>query len=206
MRGTRLGVALVCAAAGLTLGADSRSAGPALLGDPTDLLTASLPQGVAIGDLNGDGRPDLVATSDPAAGHVVSVLFGRGDGTYDRREYHTGQSPFSVAIGDLNRDGKPDLVTSNGGTGSVSVLLNRGDGRFRTHREYRAGESALFVAIHDLNGDGKLDLAVADPDGNSVSVLLNIADGTFQRHRDYRTGRVPEVVAVADVNGDGRPD
>ena len=119
MRGTRLGVALACAAAALTLGADSRSARPPpLLGDPTDFVTDSSPGGVAIGDLNGDRKPDLVATGDPADGQTVSVLLSRGDGTYVRHEELTDLGPSAVAIGDLNRDGKPDLVTANQGKGT----------------------------------------------------------------------------------------
>jgi FG-GAP-like repeat len=207
MRGTRFGIGLACAAVALTLGAGSRSAGaPPLLGDPTEFVIDSEPGGVAIGDLNGDHRPDLVATSDPADGQVVSVLLSRADGTYVRHDELTDLGPAAVAIGDLNRDGKPDLVTANQGQGNVSVLLNEGGGSFSADREYEGAGTPVSVAIRDLNGDRKPDLATANDAENSVSLLLNRGNGTFRWARELRTGRGPESVAVGDLNGDGRPD
>jgi hypothetical protein len=85
---------------------------------------------VAIGDLNGDGRPDLVVAN--FGSNTVSVLFGVGDGTFDpKADYGTGNAPSSLAIGDLNGDGRPDLVVANSNgpnstVGHVSVLLNTG--------------------------------------------------------------------------------
>jgi hypothetical protein len=82
-----------------------------------------------VADLNRDGKPDLVTGN---GGATVSVLLGKGDGTFQPRlDYATGQAPFSVAVADLNRDGKSDLVSANSSYGnvsasSVSVLLNTG--------------------------------------------------------------------------------
>jgi hypothetical protein len=76
-----------------------------------------------MGDLNGDGKPDL-ATANYYA-NSVSVLPNRGDGSFEARlDYATGNAPWSVAIGDLNGDGKPDLATANPDAYSVSELLN----------------------------------------------------------------------------------
>src|SRR5207247_95342 len=83
------------------------------------------------------------------------------------RNYAIGRLPNSVAIGDLDDDGKPDLVTASaldpGGTsdGALSVLLNRGDGRFRAGRDYEVGVSPS-VAIADVNGDRAPDLVAAN--------------------------------------------
>jgi FG-GAP-like repeat/PASTA domain/FG-GAP repeat len=123
------------------------------------------------------------------------------------RSYATGRAPVSVAIGDLNRDGKPDLATANYGADTVSVLLNRGNGRFQATRDYTTeGPYSISVAIGDLNGDGKPDLVVANWGADSVSVLLNRGDGSFQPKLDYLTGRSPWSVAIGDLNGDGKPD
>jgi hypothetical protein len=79
---------------------------------------------VAIGDLNGDRKPDL-ATANGNNEDTVSVLANRGDGSFQPKlEYRIGASGISIAIGDLNGDGKLDLVTANSETRTVSVLLN----------------------------------------------------------------------------------
>jgi hypothetical protein len=138
-----------------------------------DYRTGGAPFSVAIGDLNGDGKPDL-ATANYVA-NTVSVLLNRGDGSFQaKRDYKPGNYPISVAIGDLNGDGKPDLATANH-SNTVSVLANRGDGRFQAKLDYRAGGRGgqYWVAIGDLNGDGKPDLVTANFDADTVTVLLN---------------------------------
>ena len=84
---------------------------------------------MAVADLNGDGRPDLVtANSD---GNTVSVLLGNGDGTFSvQQTFAVGRSPRAVAVADLNGDGIPDLVVANYNDDTVSVLLGKGDGTF----------------------------------------------------------------------------
>jgi hypothetical protein len=164
---------------------------------------------LAIADLNGDGKPDLV-TANPATDRstdTVSVRLNRGDGGFQgRRNYRTGRSPLAVAIGDLNGDGRGETVTANFGAGTVSVLLNTGDGTFQAKVDYQAGSDPASVAIGDLNVDGKPDLAVANIDAETASVLLNRGDGTFAARRAYRTGNTPFSVAIGDVNGDDKPD
>ena len=78
---------------------------------------------MAVGDFNGDGKPDLVVTNLNSAD--VSVFLGNGNGTFQNAVgYGAGRDPRSVAVGDFNGDGKPDLVVANSGSGNVSVLLN----------------------------------------------------------------------------------
>jgi hypothetical protein len=165
------------------------------------------PYSVAIGDLNGDGKPDL-ATANISA-NTASVLMNRGNGRFRAKaDYGTGRRPYSVAIGDLNGDGKPELVTANAAIDqyTVSVLANRGDGSFLAKVDYATGRDPSSVAIADLNDDGKPDLATANVSANSVSVLMNTGDGSFRGKVDYRTGRRPSSVAIGDLNGDGKPD
>lgn len=184
---------------------------------------------VAVDDVNGDGKPDLLvanycANSECSTDGNVGVLMGNGDGTfksavpYSSGAYHT----VSVAVGDLNGDGKPDLVvgsycasSSNCASGSVGVLLGNGNGTFRAAVSYSSGGyEAQSVAVGDVNGDGKLDLLVAnticapnDCATGSVGVLLGNGDGTFQPAVAFESGGFSaESVAVADVNGDGKPD
>jgi hypothetical protein len=185
---------------------------------------------VAVGDVNGDGKPDLVVASDCLSSNcengVVGVLLGNGDGTFQTAVTYAsaGIDAYSVAMADVNGDGKPDLLVanlsnSNSAGGSVSVLLGNGDGTFQTAVTYDSGGyEALSLAVADVNGDGKPDLVAANAcvNGNNcnngaVGVLLGNGDGTFQTAVAYSSGGndgglVVGSVAVADVNGDGKPD
>jgi len=147
-----------------------------------------------------------VATFLLLSGSVgVAALFASSAPSFaPARNYTTGRTPQSVAIGDLNGDHRLDLAIANRDAGTVSVLLNKGDGSFRVKRDY-ATTGAISVAIGDLNGDGKPDLATANG-SRSVSVLLNRGDGTYDAKHDYATGRGPLSVAIGDLNGDGKPD
>jgi VCBS repeat protein len=173
------------------------------------------PSELAVGDLNRDGRPDLVlANNDDES---VSVLLGSGEGFRPARDYETVGRPINVAIRDLNGDGRPDLVTTSeqgldedAESGSVSVLLNRGDGSFLPRRGYAVGEGVVVLLIGDLNRDRKADLVTANTgfeDGaETVSVLVNIGDGSFRARRDYPTPGASGTIALADLDGDARPD
>jgi hypothetical protein len=167
--------------------------------------TGTFPQSVAIGDLNGDGKPDLAVAN--YGNNSVSVRLGMGPGTFAAKvDYPTGTEPQSVAIGDLNGDGHPDLAVANRGSHTVSVLLGTGNGSFAARMDYGTQFSPHSVAIGDLNGDGNPDLAVANLGSSSVSVLLGNGIGTFAATTNYGTGLNPISVAIGDLNGDGKPD
>src|SRR5436190_4681501 len=173
---------------------------------------------VALGDLNGDGKLDVVAThgafdDDPPALkslRLVSVLYGRGDGRLGpSSEYEIGKpgdtgGAFSIAMGDVNGDGKLDVVTGNFASKSVSLLVNDGHGALKPPVNYSLGRQPCDVALEDLNGDGKLDIATGNP--NTVSILLNNGDGTFGAVSEYPAGRDTWAFAVGDLSGDGKPD
>ena len=176
------------------------------------------PLAIAIGDFNGDGKPDLAVANagNPGTGDDgnVSILLGNGDGTFQPElSVAAGTNPFSIAVGDFNGDGRLDVVVANNGInpaggwlpGTVSVLLGHGDGTFQTHVEYATGAGPESVAIGDFNGDHVLDLAVAARSDNVVSVLLGKGDGTFQPRVDYAAANA-SAVAVADFNQDGKAD
>jgi hypothetical protein len=160
-------------------------------------------ESVAVADVNGDGKPDLLVVNGACADSNcvngnVGVLLGNGDGTFQAvATYDSGGSQaYSIAVADVNGDGKPDLLVANG------VLFGNGDGTFQAVATYGPGESQVnSIAVADVNGDGKPDLLVAN------GVLLGNGDGTFQAAVAYDSGGLyPDSVAVADVNGDGKPD
>ena len=92
-----------------------------------DYATGIGPAGVAVGDFNGDQKPDLsVANYGAENGTTVSVLLGNGNGTFAAKvDYITGTAPGDIAIGDFNGDQKPDLAVTNNGSATLSVLLNQ---------------------------------------------------------------------------------
>ena len=165
---------------------------------------------VAVADLNGDAKPDLVAVTQNGGnnGHgSVAVLLGDGDGSFTlMATYDSGDfGGWSVAATDLNDDAKVDIVVANYGTRTVGVLLGNGDGTFQQAVMYDTGDSnPAVVRVADVNGDGKPDLVTAN--GFSVGVLLGNGDGTFRPAVVYDPGVTTLSVAVADVNGDGKSD
>jgi hypothetical protein len=148
--------------------------GDGTFGAATTYAAGRGPTGVAVGDLDDDGKPDLaVANQD---GNEVSVLLGHGDGTFGAATaYATGLHPNMIAMVDLNGDGKPDLVTADHNANGVSALPGHGDGTFGAATAYAAGKGPSDLAVADLNGDGRPDLVTANYYGNSVSVLAGIS-------------------------------
>ena len=158
--------------------------------------------GIAVGDFNNDGRPDVVVA---IAGYGFSVLLGNGDGSLQpaNTTFASSVSTFA-ATGDFNADGKLDLVLT-GQFDGILVLIGNGDGTFQTPR-YLSTTSPTSVAVADLNGDGKLDLAVTNYVAGTVSIMFGKGDGTFQNPTTYTVGSGPFYAAIGDFNGDGKLD
>lgn len=186
-----------------------------------DFATGALPNTVAIGDLDLDGKPDLALSNSD--GSSVSVLRNAspGDGsiTFDAKlDLTTASGPQSVSIGDLDLDGKPDLATANY-SGSLSVLRNSnatpGAISFATREEFTTNVQLQSAHLSDLNGDGRVDVVVTNFPQSSVSIMQNTSTGTgdinftnLGEANDvaYTTGANPWDVAIGDFDGDDKPD
>ena len=166
----------------------------------------------AIADLNSDLVPDVVVTN--YASSDVSVLLGRGDGTFEpQRQFDATSAPVNLDIGDLNGDGWLDLAVitpSVEAEFTVATLLGRGNGTFEPQWTIQvpagASNSAGTVRVADLNRDGKPELAVAGHDVSQISILLGNGDGTFTHSADFDAARLSVGLAVVDINGDGKLD
>jgi uncharacterized protein (TIGR03437 family) len=166
---------------------------------------------VAVADFNQDGIADLVVPDSEISGNSqVSVLLGKGDGTF-QKAVATGVGYFgvqSVAVADFNGDGLPDLAvpdTDFRGITSVAVLLGNGDGTFRRAVNYPVSAASQYVTVGDFNGDGQPDLAVSGSKGN-VDVLFGNGDGTFQAAVSSVIAGSAGPTVIGDFNGDGMMD
>jgi len=169
-----------------------------------------------VGDLNGDGIPDLSVTC-LSGGFLVPVfayalvLPGNGDGTFATgAQFDLGFTPWAVlAIGDFNRDGQPDIAIATGS--GLSVYLNDGKANFTTVNT--PGEPWNFapgITAGDFNGDGLVDLAVSaqsfdNLSQGTVSILLGQGDGTFRLASTLQTTGFG-LLKAQDLNGDGHLD
>jgi hypothetical protein len=150
---------------------------------------------VAVGDVNGDGKPDVVVAFDcsddycEAETGYAGVAMGNGEGTFPEATLYAagGVSTTGVALGDINADGNLDILVVNwvctlsecSGDGSAGVLQGNGDGTFQPVVIYDVGGAGgSSIAVADVNGDGSPDLVVVNRGSSTVAILLNTSPGT----------------------------
>ena len=185
-------------------------ASPTLSG-PT-ILPAGTTTGAAdinVGDLNGDGRPDLVTSM--ANANAVAVYLGNASGGYSAATlYQAGTQPIDAVLVDLNGDGKLDLAIE--GLSDAYILIGNGTGGFAAPTTITfAPEIVSDVRNGDFNGDGKADLAIAtitngQPTGGHLRILLNDGAGGFTAGGAIALNANSGRLAIGDFNGDGRAD
>jgi hypothetical protein len=167
---------------------------------------------IAVGDVNGDGKPDLIVTNvftGQSKGNV-SVLLGNGDGTFQLPiKIRAGFRPTQSALGDFNGDGKLDMAVAN--KGRVDLFLGNGDGTFARGAVLRSPLPYIqWIATADFHSDGKTDIAIVDLPyakfPNAVVVFSGNGDGTFEPPVSFKVGEDPGQMVVGDFNRDGKPD
>jgi hypothetical protein len=168
--------------------------------------------GLAVGDFNSDGIPDLVVTdglgtNSAGAAGLVSVFLGVGNGTFpNRSDYVVGQLPQAVTVADFNNDGHPDFAVADILDNSVYIYLGNSSGTFTL-----APGSPVFAGnqpndITSLNIHGFEDLVVANATDNQVQILTGNGSGQFTPQPGINVGNEPDSLVVADFNGDLVPD
>ena len=190
-----------------------------------DLPMTHLDESVAVGDIDGDGAPDIATTKQcdnaPSCTDTVSVLLnttpmGATTASFGSNA-DTAMAPAlgyaaMVQLADINTDGKADVLYTNYRTYTVTVLLST-TGSGAATATFAAGVDVAGVvsAVHDLNGDGKPDIVASNGSADTVSVLLDTTGSgattpTFGAATDFATGARPIGVAIGDLDGDGKPD
>ncbi len=170
------------------------------------LAANTLPLCVVAGDLDADGKVDLVSADNGT--NTVSVLLGAGGGTFAApASLAVGVRPRWVILADLNNDTRPDIVTANRDSNNLSVLFNQGGGAFAAVVNLSAGTNPRMPGAADLNGDHWLDLITTNTGSGDISVLMNQGGGTFAPEvrlafEDY----VPTRFVLADFNNDNHTD
>jgi len=143
--------------------------------------TGIRPVNVAVADVNGDGKPDLVianSTDNTISVRLNTTSPGAAAATFSAQQiFGTGAFPIVIATDDVDGDGKPDLIVANLNGSSVSVLINTTSQgasipSFAAQQTFSV-DAVISVTTADINGDGKPDLIVANPSGSTASVLLN---------------------------------
>ena len=167
--------------------------------------------GLALNDLNSDGRLDITTSNQDD--NSVSVLLGNGSGGFTPAAgspFAVGRAPYPHAVGDVNRDGNLDIVTPNVGSNNVTVLLGDGRGGFAPapNSPYAVVSRPYYIAIGDVSGDGKPDLITTHDDINLMSTLLGDGRGGFTAAptSPFDLGRRAYKLVTADVNGDVQAD
>jgi hypothetical protein len=169
---------------------------------------------VEVGDVNGDGRPDLVVAVNGLVSLDVAVLLQQADGGFATLAFLSTGSPWGatgLALADLNGDGRTDIVATTGGNSPtyLAVYYQAAGGVLGPMTKLPTHDAPTAVRSADINGDGRADLVVSHSDFSSVGVYLQQANGVLlpeQRFRAPADGFGPQGMSLGDINRDGLID
>jgi len=171
--------------------------------------TESVSEALAIGDLNRDGRLDVVSVGRPLTGMPArsSVLLGSGDGSFQSLlSLDAGPGPRAATLADFNGDGALDLAVAYDVLDQLAVLLGAGDGTFGVPEFFATGHVPLNITAGDFNADGYQDLAARNAFSEDLSILLGRGDGRFDPQPRVSLGHQASGPIVVDLNRDGAAD
>jgi hypothetical protein len=191
--------------------AEGESEYSVVLGDRNGLqsaaeyATGARPAEVALGDVNGDGWPDIVTAN--AAGGSISVLLGDGTGSFGpHADYAAGARPVALALRDLDGDGHLDVVVADSLGNQTEVLHGAGDGSFGAATAFPCGNGPTGIAVGDLNHDGIPDLVVVNHNSRNLAVLRGLGGGVFDVPVFQPVPDTPVKLALGNLDEDGNLD
>ena len=204
-----------------TFPGDGSDIGPSSFAPRVDMACGSGPYLTSIADLDGDGKPDLVAVNY-YDGNISLFRNISTNGTLSfapRVDLPSfGGAPLGLAVADVDGDGKLDLVVSDSSNNRVLVYRNISTvgtlttNSFAAPVAFSAGNSPGAVRVRDLDGDGKPDIVCVNSGDNTLSILRNIGTAgslttnSFAAQVVLATGPNPSDLVIADLDGDGKPD
>lgn len=168
------------------------------------LLVGKGPRGIAAGDLDRDGKPDLVVCNGLAP-FGISVLKNLGEGRFAAKvDYPSEPEPYEIVLADVNHDGGLDALVACLPVGILNVYLNDKKGGFLPRTNYPIDNGCQTLVVADVNGDRHLDVIAGIFAGGTIR--LGKGDGTFPTKIEQSAGGGINSLAIGDVTGDGIPD
>ena len=194
---------------------NTSSLGSISLAPKVDFGTGPQPRKVAIADIDGDGKLDMVVTN--SASNTVSIYrntSSSGNISFASKiDLTTGSTPQGITIADIDGDGKPDLAVTNRSASTFSAFRNTsssGSISFAAKQDFATGSGPVDLKIGDMDGDGKPDVVVTNYNGNSLSVFLSTSTSgsiSFSPKTDIsHSGIGPYSLSIGDLDGDGKID
>ncbi len=198
------------------------SCGATSFGAKVDFTTGSVPYNISLGDLDGDGKTDMVGSNQNS--NSISVYRNTGNGAISSSSFETkidfasGLSPNTISLADIDGDGKLDIAVTNTGSNTVSIFKNVSSNgsisstSFEAKVDFVTGSFPVGISFSDIDYDGKPDIVVANRDSNTISVYRNtstkgtITTNSFVAKVDFITGSYPHYISINDIDNDGKVD
>jgi len=172
---------------------------------PLTIPVGHSPAGIAMVDVNTDGRADIAVAN--SADNTVSVIRGNGDGTFvPASVFAVGKTPVSLISFDANNDGNMDLIVADSGSSDIASLYGLGNGGFQNAVFTKTPAPPTYLTSADFNNDGVRDIVALASDLNAVMLFTGGFQGKLTLTGTYLVPNLTTSFSVNDFDGDGNLD
>ncbi|HYK45945.1 MAG TPA: VCBS repeat-containing protein, partial [Parafilimonas sp.] len=193
-----------------------KNQGNFLFSAPVKYKSTKASKDIVVADLNNDGKKDVALTNSGFYfdGNTISVYFNQGSGNFgNATNYTVSTDPIGIAAADFDNDGDADLAVANNRAsgGTISILVNKGDGTFKTAVNFPAGQTPYKITVAKINNDNLIDIVVAN-EGEKMNILFNGGSNNFSNRVETVVqseawgGDLNANVEAADIDNDGDND